>query len=258
LIDKLGIISLHQREFEVDCIVFDKDGTLIDINALWSGRTQRWVEAISTSTGLTEKTRQDLYAILGYLPTRGHVHPESPLAVASLEILYTLAAGVICKTGTPWHQARQQVISCAQDTILAAFNPADIRPKGDVAGLMRQLVRAQVHIAVVTSDDRRMTESTLEFLGVKDMVNLTICGDEPVPNKPSPEALWQISTQLGIDVKRIMMVGDTISDMQFAKNAGAAFRIGVVSTPENTSLLAPHADALVESIGEFRVQTKKR
>jgi hypothetical protein len=45
--------------------------------------------------------------------------------------------------------------------------------------------------------------------------------------------------------------------MQFAANAGIAFRIGVASTLENKSLLGPHADALVESIDDFRVQRKK-
>jgi phosphoglycolate phosphatase-like HAD superfamily hydrolase len=258
LINKLGVISIHQHEFDVDCIVFDKDGTLIELNALWGGRSQRWVEAISASTGLMEKTRQDLYAILGYSPVRGYVHPESPLAMAPLEMLYTLAAGVIYQAGIPWHQARNHVISCAQDTILAAIDLEEIRPRGDIVGVMHQLIEAQICIAVVTSDDRHMTEAALEFLGVKDMISIIICGDDPISNKPSPEALWQVSTQLGIETKRIMMVGDSLSDMQFASNAGAAFRIGVASTPENITLLAPHADALVESIGEFRVQTKKR
>jgi len=245
---------MHMREFDVDCVVFDKDGTLIDFNALWGARTQRWVEAISASIGLTHKAKGELYSLLGYSPVRKQVRPESPLAVVSFEVLYTLAAGVICQAGIPWHQARDLAISCAQDTILAAIDPVEIRPKGDVVGLMRQLVGAQIRVAVVTSDDRRMTEATLELLGIKELINLLICGDDPVPNKPSPEALWQISTQLGIDVKRIMMVGDTLSDMQFAGNAGIAFRIGVTSSSGDKSSLTSCADAILTSIDEIEVR----
>jgi len=84
-----------------------------------------------------------------------------------------------------------------------------------------------------------------------------ICGDDPVPNKPDPIAALSISKQLGISTSRMMMVGDSLTDMQFASNAGIAFRIGVASTPEKKSLLAPHADALVDSIDEFRVQNNK-
>ena len=227
---------------------------MIEINAFWARRTQRWVEAISASTGITEKTGQDLYAIFGYSPLQGIVLSESPLAVASLEVLTTLAAGVICQTGTPWHLARNKVISCAQDTMLAAIDPDEIHPRGDVAGLMRKLLEAQIFIAVVTSDDRRMTESTLEVLGVKDMVNIVICGDDPIPNKPFPDALWQIATQLGIDNKRIMMVGDSLSDMQFASNAGVAFCIGMTLSPRNKTSLTSRADAIISSIDEIEVR----
>jgi phosphoglycolate phosphatase-like HAD superfamily hydrolase len=84
-----------------------------------------------------------------------------------------------------------------------------------------------------------------------------ICGDDPIPKKPDPIAARTISEQLDISTNRMMMVGDSLTDMQFAANAGIAFRIGIASTPEKKSLLAPHADALVESIDEFHVQRKK-
>jgi phosphoglycolate phosphatase-like HAD superfamily hydrolase len=160
---------------------------------------------------------------------------------------------MICQAGLPWHQARSQAMACAQDTILAAFDPAEIRPKGDVAGMMRKLTQAQIRIAIVTSDDRHMTETTLELLGVVDMIELIICGDDPLPNKPSPEALWQISAQLGIETKRIMVVGDTLSDMEFARNAGAAFRIGIAPAARGINLLTSYADGIIASVDDIEV-----
>lgn len=252
----MSIVSIHQREFNVDCIVFDKDGTLIDFNTLWGARILRWVEAIAAATELTDKHKKNLYFLLGYSPQREHVRPESPLAVASLETLYTLAAGVICQAGIPWHQALSCVISSAQDTSLDSFDPSEIQPKGDVVGLMRRLVQAGIHIAIVTSDDRHMTEATLEFLEVNELVSLVICGDDPIPNKPAPDALRLIATQLGIQPIRMMMVGDTTSDMQFAANAGVAFRIGIASTSRDSASFATHADTTITSIDEIKVCQK--
>lgn len=248
----MGIVTIHEREFDVDCIIFDKDDTLIEFNALWGHRTEQWVEAIAGSFELTDSIKKELFSVLGYSTERASVRAESPLAVASIETLYTLAAGVLCQYGLPWHEAQNHAKSCALDTILAAFDPAEIRPRGAVAEVMRQLVQANIRIAVVTSDDRQMTEATLEFLGVKDIVSLVICGDDPIPDKPAPDALWLIATLLGIETNRIMMVGDTNSDMQFAINAGAAFRIAITPTIEDTPSLTVKADVIISSIDDLK------
>jgi len=192
----MGTVTIHQRRFDVDCIVFDKDGTLIELNALWGPRTERWVEAIAAKSGMTAKERKRLYALLGYSPEAESVRPESPLAVASCETLYTLAAGEICQAGIPWHQARSQAIACAQDTISAAFDPAEIRPKGDVAGILRKLTQAQIHIAVITSDDRRMTEATLELLEVKEMVSPSFVAMTPFPTNLLPRRSGRLQPNL--------------------------------------------------------------
>jgi len=248
----MGVVIIQQRKFDIDCIVFDKDDTLIAFNPLWGNRTQQWVEAIAATSGLAESVKMELFSILGYSIEQASARAEGPLAVASIETLFILAAGVLCQFGMPWHEARSLAESCAQETILAAFDPTEICPRGDVAEVLRRLANANIRIAVVTSDDRLMTESTLEFLGVKDIVSSVVCGDDPIPNKPAPDALWLISSQLGIEPNRIMMVGDTKSDMQFAHNAGAAFCVAITPTIGGKSLQTVRADAIISSIDDLK------
>ncbi len=250
----MGIVTIHHRKFDIDCIIFDKDDTLIEFNALWGPRTKKWIEAVIQSLDLTNEVQENMYAVLGYSLEQECVLAESPLAVASTGTLTTLIAGVLYQQGIPWHEAYKHAISCAQDTVLALIDPAEIRPKGDVTGVMHQLVQANIRIAVITSDDRRMTEDTLAILGIKDIVSFVVCGDDPVPNKPAPDALWQVAEYFHIDASRIMMVGDTASDMQFAINAGAGFRIGIASNSGNVALLTALADEVVPSIDEFEIQ----
>ena len=194
--------------------------------------------------------------MLGYLPERAQVRPESPLAVASFTSLFTLVAGVICQFGMPWHEARVFSEQCAQDTMLAAFDPTEIHPKGNVALVLHQLVQAGIQVALVTSDDRSMTENTLSLLGISEFVSIGICGDDPVPNKPAPEAIWQISAQLGIEPGRMMVVGDTVNDMRFAQNAGVAYRVGVALN-QNPASLEEQADVVVSSIDEFIIMPRQ-
>lgn len=251
------IICIQNREFDVDCVIFDKDGTLIEIDNFWGPRVQKWADLVATSLNLKDKFKRDVFDLLGYSISQKQIRFESPLAVATMEALKVLMSGIISQYGIPWHEALTLAERSAEVTIMADPNPNEIIPKGNIVKTMRHLVKAKAQNIVVTSDNRRLTEITLSHLGITNLVSATICGDDPIPNKPDPIAAWTISKQLGISTSRMMMVGDSLTDMKFAASAGIAFRIGVASTPENTSLLAPHADALIESIDYFCVKTKK-
>ena len=248
----MGIVKIHQSQFEVDCIVFDKDGTLIDFDALWGPRTLRWIDAITVSLEFSDDIKRRLFSLLGYSPENNSIRAESPLAVASLDTLYTIVAAEVCQNGISWHEARDRTMACAQETILGAINPQEIQTKGDIKKVLYQLSQANICIAVVTSDDRSMTEAALDILGISALVDIVICGDDPIPNKPAPDALWLIAEQLGIETGCIMMVGDTLSDMQFASNAGAGVRIGVAAASGGAISLVEQADLIISLIDEIQ------
>jgi phosphoglycolate phosphatase len=98
-----------------------------------------------------------------------------------------------------------------------------------------------------------MTGAVLTILGIEDFVDFLICGDDDVPNKPAPDALWAIGRQLNIDASQMLMVGDTASDMVFGRNAGAAGCIGVRGGAGNLSALSQTADEVIDSIEAIRV-----
>jgi len=249
----MGTIFIGQQVFSVDCIIFDKDGTLIEFDHFWGPRTEQWVDAMATSLQLENDFKNEVYDLIGYSPLKNQVRFESPLAVASMDTLYSLASGVIFKYGLPWYQARILAEDCAKSTMSANLKSGEIASKGDLVGVMRQLRDAEISVAVVTSDDRQMTEETLDYLGVRDFVSVMICGDDPIANKPAPDGLWAIAKQLSVTPDRIMMVGDSLSDMQFADNAGLAYRIGITSDQQAAAILAARADAVISSVNDMSI-----
>ena len=50
---------------DVELVVFDKDGTLIDFHALWAPRAERAIEAICSALGSDQFLANDLAAALG-------------------------------------------------------------------------------------------------------------------------------------------------------------------------------------------------
>jgi phosphoglycolate phosphatase len=141
---------------------------------------------------------------------------------------------------------------------LGALPTADlVKPLGDVAGLFRRLADAGIRIAIVTSDDRAATLATLPVLGIEPYIAGMVCGDDPVANKPAPDALLRLARELDVPPSRMMMVGDTIGDMMMGGAAGTC-RLAVLSGAGTAADLAPHADAVLDSITEIRVLTGHR
>jgi len=249
----LTTITICERSFEIDCIVFDKDGTLIELSAFWRQRTVRWVKQLADLLIDHDGFENSVYEIIGYDPDQSQVLPESPLAVATMENIYTLAAGVLCQHGIPWHKAKQVAEQYAKNPMGGFFDPDDIHPRGNIAGLLQRLGDAQVQVAVVTSDDRMMTSKTLVYMGIDHLVNILVCGDDDIPNKPAPDAIWHISEQLDIPPDRMIMVGDTLSDMEFGKNAGVGGLVGIQYGRGENSFLAAHAEIIIDSIDKITI-----
>ena len=100
-------------------------------------------------------------------------------------------------------------------------------------------------IAVCTADNRAPTMETLEVLGVADMVDAVCCGDDGFAAKPSPEQIWKLCRDLGVQPCNALMVGDTATDMTMGRDAGCGLTIGVLGGAGKTEDLADSADILL-------------
>ena len=246
-------LSLNGRLFDVDLIAFDKDGTLIDFHQLWGRRARLWVEWLQRQVNGSASLAGALYRGLGYDPGRDRVVNESPLAVATMAKLSTIAAVVLYQHGIAWHEAEQIVAESVATTIGAPPTPDSVRPIGDVAGSIYRLAAAGVRLAVITSDDRAGTQTTLRMLGIADKIDILVCGDDPIPNKPAPAPLWHVGRQFHVDPAGMMMVGDTVSDMLCGRSAGVGCRLGIVGGAGDQATLAAHADVTLPSIEDIHV-----
>jgi phosphoglycolate phosphatase-like HAD superfamily hydrolase len=62
----MGTVIIGQQMFLVDCIIFDKDGTLIDFDLFWGPRTEKWVDAMAASLQLGDDFKNEVYELIGY------------------------------------------------------------------------------------------------------------------------------------------------------------------------------------------------
>ena len=90
----------------------------------------------------------------------------------------------------------------------------------DVLAALQYWREAAVPMAVVTNKPGRFTAPMLDHYGLRAFFPVVISGDTLAVKKPDPAPLFEACRQLGVAVSGTLMVGDSINDVQAARNAG--------------------------------------
>jgi phosphoglycolate phosphatase len=229
----------------IDLVVFDKDGTLIDFNAMWAGWALDIGRRLDVATG--RPVSGDVFAAIGFDPTSNRVQPGGPLAVSTMAGIAEVIAAVVRRWCPSVAAARRAVET-------AWFEPDPValaRPLADLSDIFRRLVESGRRIGVATTDDRAPTEATLRGLGIREHVSAMACGDDGIGLKPDPSMVLALCAALQTEPVRTAIVGDTPADLAMGRAAGLGRVIGVLSGVGGRVALEPLADALLPSIGEL-------
>ena len=74
--------------------------------------------------------------------------------------------------------------------------------------------------AIATNKPSEYTQKIIDGLGVRDRFDLVLGGDSTLHLKPHPAVIQEVLSQLGVDGKRAVMVGDGVNDILAARAAG--------------------------------------
>jgi phosphoglycolate phosphatase len=90
-----------------------------------------------------------------------------------------------------------------------------------VRDMLNALSQEGYFLAVATGKSRVGLNRALNGVGLLSMFDATRCADETF-SKPHPAMLQELTRELGQDMRRTVMIGDTTHDLLMANNAGAA------------------------------------
>lgn len=197
---------------QFDLIVFDWDGTLMDS----TGTIVKCIQAAARDLGLpVPDNRAASYVIgLGLQDAMEAVLPD-------LDPKYY-----------PRMVERYRYHYLSQDQELTLFD--------GVPEMLADLAHQGYFLAVATGKSRVGLNRALNTASLLSVFDATRCADETF-SKPHPAMLHELTRELGQDLKRTVMIGDTTHDLQMAINAGAS-GIGVhygAHTPEELRPLKP-------------------
>lgn len=96
----------------------------------------------------------------------------------------------------------------------------EIRPTcPDLALVLKRLKEQNKKLAVVTTDNLHITRKCLETLGIAELFDRVYTDDGQTPTKPDPYCIYDFCEFAKVEKNRVVMVGDTMTDVDFAKNA---------------------------------------
>lgn len=226
-------------------IVFDKGGTLIDFRVMWCDWAIEIAQRLESRLGAA--VTAGFFDALGFDPVSGWIDPLGQLAVLPVEGLRDFTADVLIKAGL----SRQDAAATVAAIWFLPDPVASAHPLADLPTLFHALRERSLKIAIATMDHRASTEAGLATLGIKTLVDVVVCGDDGLPHKPSPDMVWAACRTVGVSPLHTVVVGDSITDMQMGRSAGAGLNVGVLSGVTPAELLAPRADVLIANVGEL-------
>lgn len=121
----------------------------------------------------------------------------------------------------------------------------------DVRDVVETLARAKVYQAVITNKPLYFSEKILKGLAVRGYFHDVMGGDMDFPKKPAPDVVNYLAGKFGVEKAKILLVGDSVMDIQTGKNAGVKTCAVTYGFGERRTLEEAKPDYLIDTFGEL-------
>lgn len=236
---------------DIELIIFDKDGTLIDVHTYWANMIRFRTETISKELGFGDDVKIGLMDSMGVNTEEMRIKPEGPVGIKKRKIV--LQSGVDYLYSNGFGDQTDLFFDTFEQVDKKSLDHFDIiiKPIEGLYSLLKELKANGVKTAIATTDLTHRAKLAVDHLKIQDFIDLTIGADMVENPKPNPEIICNICEELKVDISHAIMVGDTKADLQTGINAGC-YSIGVASGLESFESLLKLSPYVVNSIADIK------
>lgn len=248
------IILPNAEISNVKMIIFDKDGTLIDIHHYWCSMIKFRAEFLVNSILDIDKKAlyEDLISSMGIDSKTKRMKPEGPVGIKPRSFIVDVAHKTILKYRRDINKDKVIKIFAEVDEYSKTKLKDIVKPLAGVLELLHNLKQGGILASVATTDLTHRAVLSMKVLALEDYF-IDIIGVDLVRNaKPSADLVNYIVDKNRLAYDEIVIIGDSMVDLSMAKNAKCKF-IGV-KTGLYTSEFLDSAEYLINDLCELKVK----
>ena len=205
----------------ISCVIFDLDGTLTQTNELiyatFNHVTKKYIDKVFTPMEITAMFGPPEEDAVEKIIGKEHIDD-------AMDDFYSFYESHHARMATLYNGTRE---------------------------ILEFLKNRGLLLAIFTGKGKRSALITLEKVGIKNYFDLIVTGNDVENHKPSADGIRKVMTRFGLDPGEVLMVGDAVSDVKAAHEAGVRIAAVVWDSYAKEKVVAMPVDYLFHSVGEF-------
>ncbi len=240
---------MAQTSDKLKAIIFDKDGTLFDYAQVWEDVLKDSIDSAFEAMGKREsrEAKGAMLRLMGIdesgqcLPS-GLVFTHRRARIFRRFLTYCIRWRVnAIKALRAYHRS----VAHSEALLTAKLSTMDFSVQQHLFSTLKE---HGYRIGIITSDNDSSTALFLSLMGLNEYIDFVASRDSHYKAKPHPQAFLEFCSRFDLKTHEVAMVGDTITDMLFAKRAKAGYRIGVLTGSNDSPTLVRHSDVVYTDI----------
>lgn len=252
------MISLKTANWQIDnieTILFDKDGTFIDLHYFWGKMTEMRAEAVIKKFALELKVFEKLCLFLGYNPTFGKMLSDGITALYSRSKIIEIFRENLQEFGiNPTVKELEDIFDSVSNNFYKNMTEYT-KPIAGAIEFIQDLHQKGVKLGIVTSDSVVSTELTLKHFEWEKFFDVVIGRESSEFTKESGEPTKIALQTLCANPEATLMIGDAPMDYVSAKNAGVNKTILVATGQIEKEELEKTSSYVVNNLSEIKIYT---
>lgn len=229
-------------------VLFDKDGTLIDVTGTWVPVYRELLAEVFADLG--PEAIEAKFVAAGFDPEVGAFSAGSVLAQGTTRDIVNVWWPGLDEAGIA-EKARLLNVDYAHLGIKHLKTLMPLNP------VLDELHAMKLRLGVGTNDTAASAVLHMRALDAADRFDVILGADSVARPKPHGDMIHAFADAIGIRADEVAMVGDNPHDMETAHDAGAGLAIGVLTGNSDVEHLAPLADHVIASIADLPALLRK-
>ena len=238
----------------IDTVLFDKDGTFIDLHYFWGKMTELRVEEILKRYNLSRENFSKLCLRLGYNVKSGKMLSDGITALYSRIIIIQIFCKDLKNFGVDISEKELEEIFDYVNNIFYKEMVKYTKPIDSAVEFIKKLRKNGIKIGIVTSDSKESTLMTLRHFDWENLFDVVIGRESTKETKESGIPVKMALKEINSKPETAIMIGDAPMDSIAAKNAGVERTILSATGQIEKDELLKTSNYVVDSLKEIEIK----